>query len=540
MSADERFTGPAPDPFRYRVENPEQGSSGGQGIVYRAWTNGPDDQPECVALKLLSAPNLDVPRILAMAEHLRSIDNPHLARQRDVFCGTGLCARNALRGDDGVPFDVWYTASDWIDGCDLDEAIADADIPTALNWVAEVAEALAYLHGLGDGVIHRDVKPSNVRITPELKAVVIDYGSARTLMGATMTQGVGTPGWQAPEVLFEPSQVGLAADAWGAAALAHWVVTGVPPTIATREAHLERLRSGAARSGIKHPTEFARLVAPLLSTEPDARGAQSAAALNKWATKLRALARGAGRSHRKALAVLAAATVCGVLGAGTALALRLPSNDQATHSSLSASQTRTKTPNKTTTTQARSSTPGKLTTASTTTTIAATTKGGSVNSPTDAGNAAAQTTPHDSANPFRVETVTTVPGHSTGNLANKQSTSPHPTSPAATNPPQTSPPATAALPTTRFETTGGTANTWTNYTNAGGTHGPTIPANASVQISCRITGFRVADGNTWWYRIGSSPWNNLYYVSADAFYNNGQTSGSLHGTPFVDAAVPTC
>jgi RHS repeat-associated protein len=90
------------------------------------------------------------------------------------------------------------------------------------------------------------------------------------------------------------------------------------------------------------------------------------------------------------------------------------------------------------------------------------------------------------------------------------------------------------------ETTGGAANTWTNYTNAGGTQGPTIGGGATVQIACAVTGFRVADGNTWWYQIASSPWNHAYYVSADAFYNNGQTSGSLHGTPFVDPAVPLC
>ena len=50
----------------------------------------------------------------------------------------------------------------------------------------------------------------------------------------------------------------------------------------------------------------------------------------------------------------------------------------------------------------------------------------------------------------------------------------------------------------------------------------------------------MADGDTWWYQIGSSPWNNAYYVSADAFYNNGATSGSLIGTPFVDPIVPNC
>ncbi|MDQ1686057.1 MAG: hypothetical protein QOC82_2794 [Frankiaceae bacterium] len=95
-------------------------------------------------------------------------------------------------------------------------------------------------------------------------------------------------------------------------------------------------------------------------------------------------------------------------------------------------------------------------------------------------------------------------------------------------------------PSTSTETTGGATNTWTNYTNAGGKQGPTIPAYQSVQITCRAQGFTVADGNTWWYEIASSPWNNGYWASADAFYNNGATSGSLAGTPFYDGSVPVC
>ena len=102
------------------------------------------------------------------------------------------------------------------------------------------------------------------------------------------------------------------------------------------------------------------------------------------------------------------------------------------------------------------------------------------------------------------------------------------------------PPPPPPPPPTWAETTGGVAHTWTNYTNAGGTQGPSIASNQTVQIACKIQGFRVADGNTWWYKIASSPWNGAYYVSADAFYNNGQTSGSLLGTPFVDPNVANC
>jgi hypothetical protein len=113
-----------------------------------------------------------------------------------------------------------------------------------------------------------------------------------------------------------------------------------------------------------------------------------------------------------------------------------------------------------------------------------------------------------------------------------------PASPVSTAP--ESPPSSPSPPQTWSETTGGVTHTWTNYTNAGGYEGPSVPSNATVQIACKLTGFAVADSNTWWYRIASSPWNGSYYSSADAFYNDGATSGSLLGTPFVDPSVGNC
>ncbi len=114
--------------------------------------------------------------------------------------------------------------------------------------------------------------------------------------------------------------------------------------------------------------------------------------------------------------------------------------------------------------------------------------------------------------------------------------------PTSTSLPRLAP---TSLPTStpaqlHLETVGGDAATWTNYINAGGNSGPTIPAYRTVLITCKIAGFKVSDGDTWWYKIASKPWNDAYYVSADAFYNNGQTKGSLSGTPFVDPNVQNC
>ena len=90
------------------------------------------------------------------------------------------------------------------------------------------------------------------------------------------------------------------------------------------------------------------------------------------------------------------------------------------------------------------------------------------------------------------------------------------------------------------ETAGGETHTHANYSNASGAEGPVINEGQTVQVSCRVEGMPVEDKDPWWYRIASSPWSNRYYASADAFYNNGQTTGSLEGTPFYDPAVPVC
>jgi len=118
-------------------------------------------------------------------------------------------------------------------------------------------------------------------------------------------------------------------------------------------------------------------------------------------------------------------------------------------------------------------------------------------------------------------------------------TTPGGTTPGGTTPGGTTPGGGSPAPT-YTETTGSVAHTWTDYSDAGGTEGPEIGSNETVQIACWVTGFKVADGNTYWYEVASSPWNDAYYVSADAFYNNGETSGTLSGTPFVDPAVPAC
>lgn len=89
------------------------------------------------------------------------------------------------------------------------------------------------------------------------------------------------------------------------------------------------------------------------------------------------------------------------------------------------------------------------------------------------------------------------------------------------------------------ETTGTPAHTWADPVQLTGAGTPLGPRQ-SVQVLCRVKGYIVQDGDPWWYRLASTPWNGRYYATSDAFYNNGATSGSVNTGVVVDEQVPVC
>ena len=75
-------------------------------------------------------------------------------------------------------------------------------IDTAVDWGHQLAVGLAYLHG--QGVIHRDLKPGNVLLTPEGRLVIADFGTAqlagaRRLTWKHLSAMLGTPDYMSPE-----------------------------------------------------------------------------------------------------------------------------------------------------------------------------------------------------------------------------------------------------------------------------------------------------------------------------------------------------
>ncbi|DAZ94097.1 TPA: hypothetical protein N0F65_007931 [Lagenidium giganteum] len=70
-----------------------------------------------------------------------------------------------------------------------------------LHFALGIAQALHYLHGRAHPVIHRDVKSKNVVVSDKCEAILIDFSIGRESVQKTMTMGVGTPYWTAPEQL---------------------------------------------------------------------------------------------------------------------------------------------------------------------------------------------------------------------------------------------------------------------------------------------------------------------------------------------------
>jgi Tol biopolymer transport system component len=142
--------------------------AGGMGEVYRAADTklGRD-----VAIKVLPAEVAQDPERLARFEReaklLASLNHPNIA------------AIYGLEEADGKPF----LALELVEGEDLKERLARGAIPIneALEIAEQIAEALEEAHS--KGIVHRDLKPANVKVTPEGKVKVLDFGLAKAWGG---------------------------------------------------------------------------------------------------------------------------------------------------------------------------------------------------------------------------------------------------------------------------------------------------------------------------------------------------------------------
>ena len=193
---------------------------GGFGAVYRAWDINLNRS--CALKENLDASPAAQAQFGREAMLLANLSHPNLARVTDYFFIQG-------QGQ--------YLVMDYIEGEDV-QAILDGTqgpLPAtqALEWIGQICEALSYLHSQNPPIIHRDVKPANIKITPQGRAVLVDFGIAkifdphlRTTVGARAV----TPGFSPPEQ-YGQAATDARSDIYALGATLYTLLTGqVPPS----------------------------------------------------------------------------------------------------------------------------------------------------------------------------------------------------------------------------------------------------------------------------------------------------------------------
>ncbi|KAB1985927.1 serine/threonine-protein kinase [Streptomyces triticiradicis] len=216
---------------RYLLE--DRLGAGSFATVWRAYDPEFDTD---VAVKVLAdnwASNADVrERFLAEARLLRKISSPRVVRVHDV----------------GVQDDRPYFVMDYVRGGTLAERIGHCRPAEALRLAAEAAYAVQVLHDTG--VVHRDVKPSNLLLdagrTPPA-VLVADLGSAKRLADASgVTVTTGTPAYMAPEQAFRTGGFDGRADVYALGVVTFELLTGERPFGAGGRLDLTRKRASTS------------------------------------------------------------------------------------------------------------------------------------------------------------------------------------------------------------------------------------------------------------------------------------------------------
>jgi serine/threonine-protein kinase len=196
----------------------EEVGRGGMAIVYKAYQPALD---RMVALKVLPPYFQHDPifrdRFRREARAAKGLDHPNIVH---IF--------------DTGEFDGYqFIAMEYVLGEPLSKRLERERGPVfpdfALAIVEQIASALDYAHA--HGVIHRDVKPSNVLVSPDLRAVLTDFGIARAAENVAVTRTgmvVGTPEYMSPEHA-EGKPIDGRADLYALGVVTYQMLTGRVP-----------------------------------------------------------------------------------------------------------------------------------------------------------------------------------------------------------------------------------------------------------------------------------------------------------------------
>jgi tetratricopeptide (TPR) repeat protein len=205
----------------YRIV--EQVGAGGMGVVFRAH----DEQLDrYVAVKIL-------PRVALLSESARR------QFRREALSLARITDPNVtIAFDFGRDKGVDYLVTEYVPGITLNLKLAGGPLPEGeiLNLGKQLASGLETAHR--EGVIHRDLKPDNLRVTPDGRLKILDFGLAfllqtntETGVTATLTESysdAGTLPYMAPEQI-KGHKTDARTDVWAAGAVLYEMCAGKRP-----------------------------------------------------------------------------------------------------------------------------------------------------------------------------------------------------------------------------------------------------------------------------------------------------------------------
>lgn len=253
---------------------------GGMGQVYKAIHKVMGR--EC-AVKVLPL-NRSTPEAIAnFTREIRTqarLDHPNLVRAYDA-------------GQDGK---LHYFVTEYVPGTDLRRLIRQQGpltIQQAASVIRQAAEALEYAHQRG--LIHRDVKPGNILVTPEGVAKLSDLGLAGCLADSDEDPRagkiVGTADYLSPEQIRNPYEIRKVSDIYSLGCTLYYAVTGKVPfpggTVASKaRRHLDETPVHPRRINTEISEEFVDVIADMMEKDPEIRmqtAADVVARLEPWA-----------------------------------------------------------------------------------------------------------------------------------------------------------------------------------------------------------------------------------------------------------------
>ena len=230
--------------------------TGAYGVVYEAYDR---QEQSLVALKVLRFAEADaLYRFKKDFRALADIRHPNLVSFYELLSQGGL----------------WFFSMELIHGVDFIEALAST--PTDFDRIRRITLQLAQgLHTLHlNGKVHRDIKPPNVLVTPNDRAVLLDFGLVTELqrigIPAGEPQTVGTPAYMSPEqALALPGSA--ASDWYSVGVMLYQALAGKLPFTGTTLEILAGKQVGSPEPLVEAPTDLEELCLGLLDPDPDTR-----------------------------------------------------------------------------------------------------------------------------------------------------------------------------------------------------------------------------------------------------------------------------